>query len=80
MVEQYNGVWQHSRVSRYLTSEDWPGPESKGKPWYDLLMLLRKYPEHCKHQVQRPSHLGVCFSCLSTLLNFLPCLFFGSII
>ncbi|MED6160330.1 hypothetical protein PIB30_050521, partial [Stylosanthes scabra] len=46
LVEQYNGVWHHSRVRRYLTSEDWPGPESKGKPWYGLLMLLRKYPEH----------------------------------
>ncbi|QCE11479.1 hypothetical protein DEO72_LG10g2712 [Vigna unguiculata] len=46
LLEQYSSVWHHSRVRRYLTSEDWPGPESKGKPWYGLLMLLRKYPEH----------------------------------
>ncbi|KAL5166070.1 FHA domain-containing protein FHA2 [Glycine soja] len=46
LLEQYSSVWHHNRVRRYLTSEDWPGPESKGKPWYGLLMLLRKYPEH----------------------------------
>ncbi|KAK4847152.1 hypothetical protein QYF36_026301 [Acer negundo] len=46
LVEQYRNVWHHSRVRRYLTSEEWPGPESKEKPWYGLLMLLRKYPEH----------------------------------
>lgn len=46
LLEQYGSVWHHSRVRRYLTSEDWTGPESKGKPWYGLLMLLRKYPEH----------------------------------
>ncbi|KAJ6687081.1 TRANSCRIPTIONAL ACTIVATOR FHA1 [Salix purpurea] len=46
LVEQYSSIWHHSRVRRYLTSEDWTGPEAKGKPWYGLLMLLRKYPEH----------------------------------
>ncbi|KAI4356363.1 hypothetical protein L6164_000392 [Bauhinia variegata] len=46
LVEQYGNVWHHNRVRKYLTSEEWPGPESKGKPWYGLLMLLRKYPEH----------------------------------
>lgn len=46
LVEQYSSVWHHGRVRRYLTAEDWPGPESKEKPWYGLLMLLRKYPEH----------------------------------
>ncbi|GMY33859.1 FHA domain-containing protein FHA2-like isoform X1, partial [Fagus crenata] len=46
LLEKYSNVWHHGRVRRYLTSDDWPGPESKGKPWYGLLMLLRKYPEH----------------------------------
>ncbi|KDP26356.1 hypothetical protein JCGZ_17514 [Jatropha curcas] len=46
LLEQFSNVWHHSRVRRYLTSEDFSGPESKGKPWYGLLMLLRKYPEH----------------------------------
>ncbi|XP_071698269.1 FHA domain-containing protein FHA2-like [Rutidosis leptorrhynchoides] len=46
LVEQYGDIWHHSRVRRYLTSEDYPSPEAKGKPWFGLLMLLRKYPEH----------------------------------
>ncbi|KAG8486915.1 hypothetical protein CXB51_020487 [Gossypium anomalum] len=46
LVEQFGNIWHHSQVRRYLTLEDWPGPESKGKPWYGLPMLLRKYPEH----------------------------------
>ncbi|KAL9235639.1 hypothetical protein vseg_010382 [Gypsophila vaccaria] len=46
LMAQYGNVWHHSRVRKYLTSEDWPGPEAIGKPWYGLLVLLRKYPEH----------------------------------
>ncbi|KAL6978817.1 FHA domain-containing protein fha2 [Sarracenia purpurea var. burkii] len=46
LVDHCTNVWHHNRVRRYLTSEDYPGPESKGKPWYGLLVLLRKYPEH----------------------------------
>ncbi|XP_043719238.1 FHA domain-containing protein FHA2-like [Telopea speciosissima] len=46
LVEQYGNIWHHTRVRRYLTSEDWPANESKGRPWYGLLTLLRKYPEH----------------------------------
>ncbi|KAB2018501.1 hypothetical protein ES319_D08G233600v1 [Gossypium barbadense] len=41
LVEQFGNIWHHSQVRRYLTFEDWLGPESKGKPWYNLLMLLR---------------------------------------
>lgn len=41
LLEQYSSVWHHSRVRRYLTSEDYPGAEAKGKPWFGLLMLLR---------------------------------------
>nr|XP_043622449.1 FHA domain-containing protein FHA2 [Erigeron canadensis] len=46
LMDQYGSVWHHSRVRRYLTSEDYPSPEAKSKPWFGLLMLLRKYPEH----------------------------------
>ncbi|KAK9733953.1 hypothetical protein RND81_04G103400 [Saponaria officinalis] len=46
LMEQYGNVWHHSRVRKYLTSEDWPTSESKGKPWHSLLVLLRKFPEH----------------------------------
>uniref|UniRef100_A0A1D1Z665 Fork head transcription factor 1 n=1 Tax=Anthurium amnicola TaxID=1678845 RepID=A0A1D1Z665_9ARAE len=46
LLEQYGNIWHHSRVRRYLTSEDWPSSETKGRPWFGLLMLLRKYPEH----------------------------------
>ncbi|XP_054777405.1 FHA domain-containing protein FHA2-like [Prosopis cineraria] len=46
LLERYGNVWHHSRVRRYLSSDNWTGPESKGKPWYGLLMLLRKYPEN----------------------------------
>ncbi|KAI4365758.1 hypothetical protein MLD38_021717 [Melastoma candidum] len=46
LVEQFRNIWHHSRVRRYLTSEDWSTPEADSKPWYGLLMLLRKYPEH----------------------------------
>ncbi|KAH9609019.1 hypothetical protein KSS87_022275 [Heliosperma pusillum] len=37
LMEQYGNVWHHSRVRKYLTSEDWPGPEAKGKPWSETL-------------------------------------------
>ncbi|KAL3531088.1 hypothetical protein ACH5RR_010410 [Cinchona calisaya] len=46
LLDQYRNVWHHSRLRKYLTSEDYPGPEAKAKPWYGLLMLLKKYPEH----------------------------------
>ncbi|CAA6659888.1 unnamed protein product [Spirodela intermedia] len=46
LLKQYGNIWHHTRVRRYLTSEDWPGGEAKGRPWFGLLTLLRKYPEH----------------------------------
>ncbi|KAJ0948121.1 putative transcription factor interactor and regulator FHA-SMAD family [Helianthus annuus] len=46
LFELYGNVWHHSRVRRYLTCDDHPGSEAQGKPWFGLLMLLRKYPEH----------------------------------
>ncbi|THG18904.1 hypothetical protein TEA_022351 [Camellia sinensis var. sinensis] len=55
LLDHYRSVWHHSRVRRYLTSEEYPGPESKGKPWYGLLMLLRKYPEHFVINTSHPA-------------------------
>ncbi|KAG0503075.1 hypothetical protein HPP92_003147 [Vanilla planifolia] len=46
LMEQYGNIWHHSRVRRYLTSEEWPQSETKGRAWFGLLALLRKYPEH----------------------------------
>ncbi|XP_027351924.1 FHA domain-containing protein FHA2 isoform X2 [Abrus precatorius] len=69
LLEQYSTVWHHSRVRRYLTSEDWPGPESKGKPWYGLLMLLRKYPEHFVINTRSKGRVTLEFVSLVSLLS-----------
>ncbi|XP_038704104.1 FHA domain-containing protein FHA2-like isoform X2 [Tripterygium wilfordii] len=69
LVEQYGAVWHHSRVRRYLTSEDWSGPESKGKPWYGLLMLLRKYPEHFVINTRSKGRVTLEFVSLVSLLS-----------
>nr|CAD1839114.1 unnamed protein product [Ananas comosus var. bracteatus] len=44
LVEQFGNVWHHSRVRRYLTSEEWPPTETKGRPWFGLLTLLESTP------------------------------------
>ncbi|XP_040996315.1 FHA domain-containing protein FHA2-like isoform X1 [Juglans microcarpa x Juglans regia] len=69
LVDKYANVWHHSRVRRYLTSEDWPGPESKGKPWYGLLMLLRKYPEHFVINTRSKGRITLEFVSLVSLLS-----------
>ncbi|KAJ0113128.1 hypothetical protein Patl1_01560 [Pistacia atlantica] len=69
LVEQYSSVWHHSRVRRYLTAEDWPGPESKEKPWYGLLMLLRKYPEHFVINTRSKGRVTLEFVSLVSLLS-----------
>ncbi|OIW01292.1 hypothetical protein TanjilG_10453 [Lupinus angustifolius] len=69
LVEQYSSIWHHSRVRRYLTSEEWPGPESKGKPWYGLLMLLRKYPEHFVINTRSKGRVTLEFVSLVSLLS-----------
>ncbi|EOX93862.1 hypothetical protein QUC31_004324 [Theobroma cacao] len=69
LVDQFSNVWHHSRVRRYLTSEDWPGPESKGKPWYGLLMLLRKYPEHFVINTRSKGRITLEFVSLVSLLS-----------
>ncbi|XP_022759803.1 FHA domain-containing protein FHA2-like [Durio zibethinus] len=69
LVEQFSNVWHHSRVRRYLTSEDWPDPDSKGKPWYGLLMLLRKYPEHFVINTRSKGRITLEFVSLVSLLS-----------
>ncbi|XP_019432236.1 PREDICTED: FHA domain-containing protein FHA2-like [Lupinus angustifolius] len=69
LVEQYSSVWHHSRVRRYLTSEEWPGSESKGKPWYGLLMQLRKYPEHFVINTRSKNRVTLEFVSLVSLIS-----------
>ncbi|KAF7152360.1 hypothetical protein RHSIM_Rhsim01G0253000 [Rhododendron simsii] len=60
--------FHHSCVRRYLTSEAYPGPQSNGKPWYGLLMLLRKYPEHFVINTRTKGRVTHEFVCLVLLL------------
>ncbi|XP_059289992.1 transcriptional activator FHA1-like [Lycium ferocissimum] len=69
LVEHYGDTWHHSRVRRYLTSEDYPSPEAKMKPWYGLLMLLRKYPEHFVINTRSKGRVTLEFVCLVSLLS-----------
>ncbi|GMN50278.1 hypothetical protein TIFTF001_019447 [Ficus carica] len=69
LVEQFGDIWHHSRVRRYLTSEEYPGSEAKGKPWYGLLMLLRKYPEHFVINTRSKGKITLEFVSLVSLLS-----------
>ncbi|XP_010242664.1 PREDICTED: FHA domain-containing protein FHA2-like [Nelumbo nucifera] len=69
LVEQYGNIWHHSRVRRYLTSEDWPATESKGRPWFGLLTLLRKYPEHFVINTRSKGRVTSEFVSLVSLLS-----------
>lgn len=69
LMEMYGDKWHHSRVRRYLTSEDCSGPESKGKPWYGLLMLLRRYPEHFVINTRSKGRVTLEFVSLVSLLS-----------
>ncbi|KAJ8527182.1 hypothetical protein K7X08_029659 [Anisodus acutangulus] len=69
LVEHYGDTWHHSRVRRYLTSEDYPSPEAKMKPWYGLLMLLKKYPEHFVINTQSKGRVTLEFVCLVSLFS-----------
>ncbi|KAM3354212.1 hypothetical protein ACQJBY_025083 [Aegilops geniculata] len=46
LVDRFGNVWHHTRVRKYLTWEDWSPIIAKGRPWFGLLELLRKNPEH----------------------------------
>ncbi|KAK1420612.1 hypothetical protein QVD17_22343 [Tagetes erecta] len=69
LVERYGGIWHHGRVRRYLSSEDYSGPEAKGKPWFGLLMLLRKYPEHFVINTRSKGRITSEFVSLVSLLS-----------
>ena len=46
LVDRFGNVWHHTRVRKYLTWEEWSPIIAKGRPWFGLLALLRKHPEH----------------------------------
>lgn len=69
LVEQYGSVWHHSRVRRYLSSDENSGPEAQGKPWFGLLMLLRKYPEHFVINTRSRGRVTLEFVSLVSLLS-----------
>ncbi|KAG8387271.1 hypothetical protein BUALT_Bualt02G0004000 [Buddleja alternifolia] len=69
LVEQFGSIWHHSRVRKYLTSEDYSSPEAMGKPWYGLLMLLRKYPEHFVINTRSKGRVTLEFVSLVSLLS-----------
>ncbi|XAR60945.1 hypothetical protein NMG60_11034497 [Bertholletia excelsa] len=69
LVDLYSNVWHHSRVRRYLTSDDYLDPESHGKPWYGLLVLLRKYPEHFVINTRSKGRVAVELVSLVSLLS-----------
>ncbi|CAH2044746.1 unnamed protein product [Thlaspi arvense] len=69
ILENYGNVWHHSRVRRYLTPEEWAVPEAKGKAWYGLLMLLRKYPEHFVINTRSKGRVTLEFVSLVSLVS-----------
>ncbi|CAH9132905.1 unnamed protein product [Cuscuta epithymum] len=69
LVEHFGNRWHHSRVRRYLTSEDYATPEAISKPWYGLLMLLRKYPEHFVINTRSKGRVALEFVSLVSLLS-----------
>ncbi|KAK6141845.1 hypothetical protein DH2020_024417 [Rehmannia glutinosa] len=69
LVEQFSNIWHHSRVRKYLTSDDYSSPEAMGKPWFGLLMLLRKYPEHFVINTRSKGRVTLEFVSLVSLLS-----------
>ncbi|GFQ02701.1 fork head transcription factor 1 [Phtheirospermum japonicum] len=69
LVEQFSNIWHHSRVRRYLTSDDYSIQEANGKPWFGLLMLLRKYPEHFVINTRSKGRVAQEFVSLVSLLS-----------
>lgn len=69
LFEQYGNVWHHGRVRRYLTSEEWPESETKGRPWFGLLTLLRKYPEHFVINIRSKGRVTSEFVSLVSLVS-----------
>ncbi|WCJ37997.1 SMAD/FHA domain-containing protein [Euphorbia peplus] len=69
LQEQYSNVWHHGRVRKYLTASDEYLPDSKGKPWYGLLILLKKYPEHFVINTKSKGRVSQEFVSLVSLLS-----------
>ncbi|KAG2316458.1 hypothetical protein Bca52824_019580 [Brassica carinata] len=69
ILENYGNIWHHSRVRRYLTLDERAVPEAKGKAWYGLLMLLRKYPEHFVINTRSKGRVTLEFVSLVSLLS-----------
>ncbi|KAM3335389.1 hypothetical protein ACQJBY_029689 [Aegilops geniculata] len=46
LVDRFGNAWHYTRVRKYLTWEEWSPIIAKGRPWFGLLELLRKHPEH----------------------------------
>ncbi|KAL5222216.1 hypothetical protein ABZP36_026929 [Zizania latifolia] len=69
LLEQFGNVWHHSSVRKYLTPEDWSPTETKGRPWYGLLTLLRKYPEHFVINTRSKGRVTSEFVSLVSLLS-----------
>lgn len=69
LIEQFGNAWHHSRVRKYLASDDWPTEEAKGRPWLGLLTLLRKYPEHFVINTRSKGRLTSEFVSLVSLLS-----------
>ncbi|KAJ3688555.1 hypothetical protein LUZ61_017719 [Rhynchospora tenuis] len=68
LMEQYGDVWHPSKVRKYLTY-NWAPHETKGKPWFGLLALLRKYPEHFVINTRSKGRVTSEFVSLVSLLS-----------
>ncbi|KAG0529729.1 hypothetical protein BDA96_05G122800 [Sorghum bicolor] len=67
MFDKYGNMWHHSRVRKYLTSEDFPETETDFRPWHGLVLLLRKYPEHFVINIRKGGGLSTEFVSLVSL-------------
>ncbi|KAG0491086.1 hypothetical protein HPP92_007949 [Vanilla planifolia] len=46
MLKQHSNTWHHGSLRSYLSVEEWHEHDTEGKPWFALLMLLKKHPNH----------------------------------
>ncbi|OQU80834.1 FHA domain-containing protein FHA2 isoform X2 [Sorghum bicolor] len=69
LLDQFGNVWHPSRVRKYLTQDDWSPTETKGRPWFGLLALLRKYPEHFVINTRSKGRMTSEFVSLVSLLS-----------
>ncbi|CAN6371863.1 unnamed protein product [Urochloa humidicola] len=67
MFDKYGNLWHHSRVRKYLTSEDFSESETDNRPWHGLALLLRKYPEHFVINLRNAGGLSTEFVSLVSL-------------